>query len=149
MQIKLLNSELIEQIKDLFDAQMSNPVELLYFSTKDHCETCDETRQLLDEIASISDKLYVSNFDIDENPQLAQKYNVRLTPGLVIAAREADKLLDYGIRFAGIPSGYEFSSFLQSIILVSKRNSGLKPAIRNQLNGLMKPVQLHVFVTPT
>ena len=46
--------------------------------------------------------------------------------------------MDYGIRFAGIPSGYEISSLLHAIILVSKRDSGLKPAVRNQLNDVKK-----------
>lgn len=149
MLIKSLNNELIDQITELFDAQLNYPVELVYFSKKDQCETCDDTTQLLEEIASISDKLYLRNFDIEENSQLAERYGIHLMPGLVIAGRDQDKLIDYGIRFTGIPSGYEFSSLLQSIILVSKRDSGLKPAIRNQLKELRKPVQLHIFVTPT
>ena len=90
MLLKLLNDELVEQIKELFDAQWMYPVELKYFSYIDQCQTCDHTIQLLVEITRISDKLFISNHDIDENPQPAQKYNVRLTPGLVITVRDQD-----------------------------------------------------------
>jgi alkyl hydroperoxide reductase subunit AhpF len=54
----------------------------------------------------------------------------------------------YGIRFAGIPSGYEFNSLVRAMIQVYERASGLKPAIRGQLEELKIPVQLHVIVTP-
>jgi len=72
-----------------------------------------------------------------------------MAPELVIAGREGDTLIDYGIRMAGIPSGYEFSSLIQDIIMVSGRDSGLKPDVRQALKKLEKPVHLQVFVTPT
>jgi glutaredoxin-like protein len=57
--------------------------------------------------------------------------------------------MDYGVRFAGIPSGHEFSSLIEGLILVSGRDSGLSGEIRKQLRGLKNPVLLQVFVTPT
>ena len=86
---------------------------------------------------------------MDENPQLAEQYNMELAPGIVITGREETEIIDYGIRFAGIPSGYEFSSLIQAIILVSKRDSGLKPEVRTELKYITTPINLKVFVTPT
>ncbi len=43
MQVNLLDNEHIRQIKDLFDVQLAYPVEELYYSSKDLCETCGET----------------------------------------------------------------------------------------------------------
>ena len=149
MTVKLLNEEIYQQIKELFDSQLDQPVEILYFSKLDPCKECDETHQLLEEIISISDKLHLIAYNVDDNPQQAQQYKVNLAPGLVITGRDADKLLDYGIRFAGIPSGYEFSSLIQAIILVSKRDSGLKSEVRSELKSLTTPIDLKVFVTPT
>ena len=149
MPVKLLNEEICKQIKELFDIQMEQPVEIIYFSKLDPCNECDETYQLLEEIISVSDKLHLSAYNIEDNPQLAQQYKVNLAPGLVIAGRDADNLLDYGIRFTGIPSGYEFSSLIQALILVSKRDSGLKSEVRSELKSLTTPVNLKVFVTPT
>jgi len=145
----MLNQELTNQIKELFATQLIYPIMVLYFFRKNGCDTCDETSQLLDEITSLSDKLQITKYDLDENPAVAQKYNVQLTPGLVVAAGRTGELTDYGIRFAGIPSGYELGSLIHSIIMVSKRDSGLNPDVRDQLRDLKKPVQLQVFVTPT
>lgn len=149
MLVKLLNEELTNQIKELFDGQLIHPVELLYFYNNDACETCHETEQLLDEIATISDHIQINKYDLNANSSIAQKYHVELAPGLVVAGGGNGDPIDYGIRFAGIPSGYEFGSLIQAIVLVSKRDSGLKPEVRHQLKDLKKPIHLQVFVTPT
>ncbi len=149
MLVKILNEELTNQIKEIFTTQSMHPVELLYFSSKITCETCDETGQLLEEIVALSDKLHLNLYDLDVDHVVAQKYNAHLAPSIVIAGGGSEGPIDYGIRFSGIPSGYEFGSLIQAIILVSNRDSGLKPAIRNELGELKKQVHLQVFVTPT
>jgi len=149
MQLKIINGELVDQIKDLFESRLENPVELLYFISPDDCDTCAEAEQLLDEIASLSSKIHITKYDIIQNLAVAQKFNVQLTPGLVIAGGGKKAPVDYGIRFAGIPSGYEFGSLIQAIVLVSGRDSRLKPGTRRQIKELAKPVHLQVFVTPT
>ncbi len=149
MSIKILNLDLTTQINGLFEAQLNNPVELIYFHNPDTCDMCEETSQLLDEICTLSSKLHLTKYVMDENLPIAEKYNVHLAPGLVVAGGGDGMPIDYGIRFAGVPAGYEFGSLIQAIILVSKRDSGLKPAIRDQLKEIQQPVHLQVFVTPT
>jgi glutaredoxin-like protein len=56
---------------------------------------------------------------------------------------------DYGIRFYGIPSGYEFASLLEAIRLVGSDEVDLQPAMRQFLEGLTAPLHLQVFVTPS
>jgi len=56
---------------------------------------------------------------------------------------------DYGIRFYGLPAGYEFSTLLDAILAVSMGDSGLLPASREKLAKLAQPLHLEVFVTPT
>ena len=56
---------------------------------------------------------------------------------------------DYGIRFYGVPMGYEFSSLLDAIVSVSKADSGLGSETRETLQKLTQPLHLMVFVTPT
>lgn len=79
----------------------------------------------------------------------AKQYKVDKAPGLVIAGRDGERILDYGIRFAGIPSGHEFSSLINSLLLVSGRDSGLNQNTRQALSELTEPVDMLVFVTPT
>jgi alkyl hydroperoxide reductase subunit AhpF len=149
MSIKILNIELTNQIKEVFDKQLIHPVELIYFYNQDTCETCEETGQLLDEISELSTKLKLTRHVLEENLATAEKYNIHLVPSLVIAGDGESEPVDYGVRFSGIPAGYEFGSLIQAIVLVSKRDSGLRPAVRDQLKQLDKPIHLQVFVTPT
>ena len=147
--MNLLNDNLRNQLKMLFEAELINQVELVYFFSQDNCITCGETGDLLVEIASLSNKILVNEYEINENPELAKAYGIQLTPGIVITGRNQDEIIDYGIRFLGIPSGYEFSSLIHSIILASKRDSGLQPNTRQELKKIRTPIQLKVFVTPT
>ncbi len=146
---KLLNDEISAQVQELFKTELVNPVELVFFSGPDGCETCREAGQLLDELVALSDLLTIKKYDLAENPQVARQYNVEHVPALVIASRIKDKTFDYGIRFLGIPAGYEFNSLIHAIQFVSKRDSGLKPEIRDALKKVTSPLLLKVFVTPT
>ena len=56
---------------------------------------------------------------------------------------------DYGIRFYGLPAGYEFAALLDGILAVSKGDSGLQPESREKLAQLTQPLHLQVFTTPT
>ena len=144
----LLNDDIKSQVEEAF-AQLDNPVEVLFFGQKEDCEYCDQTLQLVEEVTALSDHIHLSQHDVDTNADMAEMYNVDKTPGLVIASRENGQLVDYGVRFAGVPSGHEFSSLIQDIILVSGRDSKLSEQTREMLADLKKPVSLQVFVTPT
>jgi glutaredoxin-like protein len=141
---KLLDDRILTQIKEIFTAQLKHPVEVLFFGQKQNCEYCDEIHQLLEEVKSASDKLGLSIY-----ADVARQYNIDKAPTLVLAARDGEKINDYGVRLAGIPSGHEFGSLIQSLIMVSGRDSGLNPNTREALKSLDKPVHLQVFVTPT
>jgi len=145
---QLLNEQIQKQIKDLFK-QLKEPVLILFFGAKKGCEHCEETRQLVEEVSSLSEKIELSLHDLEEDAGIAEQFNVDKTPGLVIAAKDDEQIFDYGVRYAGIPSGHEFSSFISDIVTVSKRDSGLGVQSREFLKKLDEPVHLQVFVTPT
>lgn len=145
---QLLNDDITRQIQEVF-TDLKNPVHLMFFGSQSDCPYCDDTRQLVEEVADISDQLSLAIYDVDADADLAARYNVDKTPGLVIAAREGEQITDFGVRLAGIPSGHEFTSLIQDIILVSNRDSGLNPQTRAILKDLDEPILLQVFVTPT
>jgi glutaredoxin-like protein len=148
MENKLLNQEILAQLKEIF-TQLKQPVQVLFFGKQTDCEYCNETLQLTQEVVALSDKLSLDVYDLDKNAQLAAQYNVDKAPALVLVGKDGDQVVDYGIRFFGIPSGHEFSSLIHSLILVSGRDSGLSLQTRQMLSALKKPVHLQVFVTPT
>lgn len=146
---QLISEDITKQIREVFK-QLKHPVQLLFFGSETDCEYCKEIRQLLEELTRLSDQLSLSLHDVDREPDLAQHYQVTgKAPATIIAAKEGDQLTDLGIRYLGIPSGHEFTTLIQSILLVSGRDSGLAPQTRDFLKKLTKPLHLEVFVTPT
>jgi glutaredoxin-like protein len=144
----LLSDDVRKQVSEAF-AQLQEPVQILFFGSQEQCEYCDDTLKLVEEVAALSKQLNVQAFDVEADADIAENYNVSLTPGLVIAAEGEDGPVDYGVRYAGIPSGHEFSSLIQDLILVSGRDSGLNEQTRDFVANLKEPVHLQVFVTPT
>lgn len=144
----LLNDDIKQQVSQFFE-QMQEPVQVLFFEKKTDCEYCAETRQIIEEVTALSDKIDLVVYDLEADQAVAGQYKVDKAPGIVIAGRDGEQVLDYGIRFAGIPSGHEFSSLIHDMILVSGRDSGLSSQTKEILKGLDNPVHLQVFVTPT
>ena len=145
---KLLDVRIVEQIREAF-AQLKEPVQLLFFGSKENCQYCEETRQLLEEVVAIDNKLGLEVYDLQEHAETARKFNVNKAPMIVIAARDGEETADLGIQFSGAPSGMEFGTFINDIILVSGRDSGLAEQTRTFLRNLEKPIHLQIFVTPT
>lgn len=145
---KVLNAQVAKQVHDAF-AEMKEPVQVLYFGSKDNCEYCSETQQLLEEVTATHDKLELSVYDIDEHQDVARQFNVTNAPGIVIAAKNGSEVTDLGVQYSGIPSGHEFSTLINDILMVSGRDSGLSEKTRDALKNLKQPLHLQVFVTPS
>ena len=145
---KVLNDQITKQITEAF-AEVKEPVQVLFFGSKDNCEDCNETQQLLEEVTALNDKVELSVYDMQEHQDVTSKFNVTNAPGIVIAAKDGAEVTNLGIQFSGIPSGHEFSTLINDIVIVSKRESGLNEKTREFLKNLDKPLHLQVFVTPT
>lgn len=140
----LLQDKDKETVKTRFQEGLVNPVKLVNFTQALECEFCVETRRLVEEVAALSDKitLEVYNFAIDK--EKVEEYKVDKIPAIAIIGEK-----DYGVRYYGIPSGYEFSSLIEDIIDVSKGEVELLPATKEALAGITEPLHFQVFVTPT
>jgi len=145
---KLLNDQVTGQIQQAFDT-LTNPVQILFFGAQSGCEYCNETLQLLTEISALDKRVHLSVHDLETDAALAAQFQVNKTPGIVIAGKDGDQILDLGIQFSGIPSGYEFSTLINDILLASHRDSGLSVETRDFLKALSQPLLMQVFVTPT
>src|SRR5512137_3044405 len=148
MSEKLLDDQIVVQLREAF-VNLKLPVAVLFFGSRENCEYCEDTRQLLEEVTAIDGKLSLTVYDIDSDAEVAAHYRVDKTPGIVIAAKDGEQITDLGIQYSGIPSGHEFSTLIQDILLVSSRDSGLSTQTREYLKTLDKPLHLQVFVTPT
>jgi glutaredoxin-like protein len=143
---ELLDEKIKKQVREAF-AGLQHPVQILFFGTKENCEYCNDTRQLLEEVVSLSPSLGLSTFDLKDDAALAMQYRVNRVPAFAVAAKDGEQLVDTGIRYSGIPAGHEFNTLIQDIILVAGRDSGLKASTREFLKTLQEPIHMQVFVT--
>jgi len=124
---------------------MQEPVRILVFSQEIECEFCKEARELAQEVASLMpDKVSVEVYDFVKDEARAKEYGVDKVPAIVVLGGK-----DYGVRFYGIPYGYEFNTFMETIINVSKGTTNLSEDTKAKLKALDKPVHIQVFVTLT
>jgi len=124
--------------------QMEGPVKLVNFTQELECPTCRETGQLLQELSGLSEKLSLEVYNFQLDKQQVSQYQIDKIPATVVAG-----VKDYGIRFYGLPAGYEFATLLEDILAVSRGKSALSPATIERLRTLDRPLHLQVFVTPT
>ncbi len=141
----LLDEHVREEVKREF-ADLTGKVKLLVFTQEFECDYCAETRALAEELAEISEKIGVEVHDLLGSKAVADKYGIDKIPAIVVLG-ENDK--DYGIRFFGVPAGYEFSSLLEAIKMASSGDSGLSPESREAVKTIANPVHIQVFVTLT
>ena len=125
-------------------AALSTPVRLLFFEQSLGCESCTPTRQLLDQIAELSDHITLDKLNLVLDKDTAAHYAVDRAPATVISAPGTDR-----IRFYGAPFGRELISFVEAIRMTGTRETGLSERSRAQLKGISKPVDVKVFFTPT
>jgi glutaredoxin-like protein len=139
----LLDAKTREQVAAEL-ADLENPVRLVMFTQTFECQYCGETRQLCEEIADLSDQISVEVYDFVADEDKVDEYGIDKIPAIAVVGAK-----DYGVRFYGIPSGYEFMSLLDSIKTVSAGEVELMPETTAFLKGLKKPLHIQVFVTPT
>lgn len=124
--------------------KLKDEVKITLFTQKLECQYCDQTHKLLEEVTGLSDKLSLQVFNFTVDKEKAQEYGVDKIPATIVEGAK-----DYGIRFYGIPSGYEFTSLLEAISIVSQGDSGLSPDSKRKIKTVDKPVHIQVFITPT
>ena len=141
-----------EVIRRRFAADLEADVRLLLFLPAtgglalpgEDWEMAEYARQITTEVASLSDRLHVEEYGLLSHPEEARRYGIQFAPAIVFLGRE-----DYGIRYLGLPGGYEFVTLLETIVAVSRGRGELTDATRTVLPTMPGEVHLQVFVTPT
>jgi len=138
-----------EKLRESF-AEMTNPVRVLFFTQTLDCEPCVQTRQILDELPPLSDKIAIEEVNFILEKDKAAQYGIDRVPALaLVGAGAAGEPRDTRIRFLGTPSGYEFISLVQAVMLAGGHASNLTPANRARVEAVTTPTTIQVFSTPT
>ncbi|HMB88588.1 MAG TPA: hypothetical protein VKS62_19525 [Methylomirabilota bacterium] len=124
--------------------RIGGPVKLTVFATELGGDSNTQAVALIREVAALSDQLSVTVLNPHIDRDQAAAYGITESPAVVVEGAQ-----DYGIRFLGIPAGYEFSNLIDSIIAVSTGEAGLTDETKAALAGLTEDVTIKVFATPT
>ena len=138
-----------QALRDAF-ATMKRPIRLLFFTQSVGCETCLQTRQILDELPLLTDKITIEEVNLILDLDRVKAYAVERVPAIAIAYEEDGAVKDSRIRFIGTPAGYEFISLIQAILLVGGgRASTLTAENRARVEAVEEAVTIQVFSTPS
>ena len=125
--------------------KLTGPVKLVVFSQElEAAELCRQNEALVREVAELSDKITVEVLNPAIDRDRATAYGIDQVPAIVVEGAR-----NYGLRFLGIPAGYEFSNLLDSMIIASSGETGLSEATKTSLGSLTTDVEIKVFSTPT
>ena len=125
--------------------RIQGPVRLVVFSQELVAgDLCRQNEQLIREVAALDDRITVEVLNPVIDRERAEGYGIDQVPATVVEGAR-----DYGLRFLGIPTGYEFSNLLDSIIGASSGETGLTDATKTSRAGLTGDVTIKVFSTPT
>jgi alkyl hydroperoxide reductase subunit AhpF len=144
----LISSADQERLRESF-AAMTRSVRLLFFTQTLDCETCMETRQILDELPPLSDKIAIQEVNLILEGETAKAYGIDRAPAVALTYEENGVVADTRIRFLGAPAGYEFISLVQAVLLAGGREPQLTAESRTRLAAVDRPVTMQVFTTPT
>ena len=128
-------------------AALTHDVTLLFFTqTIGAPETVLIAKQLIDEVAGLSDRITVEEVNLILDRERSAQFGIDRVPGIVLLRDGADTRM----RFLGAPAGYEFSSLVEAIVLAGTGDSGLTDDSRQLIaEQATAPVDIMVFVTPT
>src|SRR5690606_38349108 len=143
-----LDAELKEQVRQVL-SPLQEEVELVVYRGSGLIvpgrDQPGEERAMLElarEVAETSDKVSVVERFL-AGDEAAAEAGITLTPTTVFRRKGSDSL---NVRFAGLMSGYEFSTMLETILLVGGVHEleGL-----DEVRAIGVPLRLRTFVTPT
>ena len=123
-------------------AAMEKEVKLVVFS-KENCNFCSETLEICNELSEMGKKLSIQSYTIEANREESKRYGVDTAPAIIIEGKTS------GVRFYGLPGGFEFTSLIEGIIDVSNGTTSLSPETKKSLASLKKNAHIMVFVTQT
>jgi alkyl hydroperoxide reductase subunit AhpF len=132
------------RVRELLDA-LERPVELLVAHGPEETplpgardiDFGAETERIVEGLAALSDRV---TFRVEDEPPGFERY-----PAIAVLPEGEDA----GVRYYGLPWGYELASLVGAVIEAGRAAPSLKPESLERLAALDRDLVIDVFVTPT
>lgn len=142
--MSLIPDDRKEALRNDLKERVIDPVKIVMFTQEVECRFCSDTRQLVQELATLNDRITVEVYDFVVNADKAKEYCIDKIPALAIIGAK-----DYGVRIYGIPYGYELQTLIEAVVNVSSGRTDLSDKTKAILAEVKAPVHIQVFVTLT
>ena len=142
-----------EYLRERFARELVSQVRIDFFTQKESsifvpgrqpCQYCKPTRQMLEEVAALSDLISLRQHTIDEDREAFTRHGVDKIPAVVFPAGDGRWL-----KYYGFPGGHEFMTLVETIVDLSRGERLLTDGACKRLRKLKKGVLIQVFVTPS
>lgn len=141
-----------ELLRDSFRDDLQNSVKIIAFTRRTddsdeqglECEFCRETEQLINELGELSEKIEVEMRAFSPNDSTVKELGIDKIPAIILAS---DSIT--GVRYYGIPGGFEFSSLVEDLVDVSRNSTDLSIEAKDKIRAVDADIHIQVFVTPT
>lgn len=138
----LIGKEDAAEIGRHFRSRLVDEIGLLLFTSKRGCIYCTQTKQLLGEIASLSDRIRLEVLDRDEGSARADELEVEYAPTTVITGASGARLY-----YLGMPAGRQLRSLIEDVIDVSRGRTDMDEETRAIIGRVSSETVIKVFVT--
>jgi glutaredoxin-like protein len=131
-------------LTETFADKLRSDVTVLFFTQEHECMYCRETREFVEELTALSDKLHLETYDLVNDAEVAEAHGIDKIPAIKLIGEE-----DHGVRYYGMPMGYEFTVIVEDIIDVSWGTSNMDPETMGNVMPIDTKTHIQVFVSPT
>lgn len=139
------------QLKRTFRKDLKAPVTMHLFTREPspiaipgrECPTCEQTQQLIEEVAGASPKITLNLHDFFGDAAIAAEMGVSQIPALILGDDKPPRM-----KFYGAPLGYQMAAIVETIRFMSRGVSPLRNDTRRSLRRLTRPVHVQVIVSP-
>lgn len=123
--------------------KIGSPVKMRVFAVPDHCVFCNTVEELVGKLSEMSDRVRVVRSGFDPDEPAARDYGIERHPALIIDGKR-----DFGMRFSGIPMGFQFGVLVEDLVMASIGVTDLSEEAKIKLRDVKSPVDIQVFTLP-
>jgi thioredoxin 1 len=139
----LINSQSRELLEKKYGQELKEDVGVQVFTreviiTGENPEYAQFSKEFIKELSQISNKIKAKYSSFGDDA--AKKLDLSFSPTIVIGEESG-----YSVQYWGAPAGHIASSLIETLSLVSQRQSGLNPSLREKLKHIDKNVLIETF----
>ncbi len=141
----IIDSKTKERLKVKFEKELIAPVDVKVFTRNIVLRNEDPqytrfAKELVQEFAEVSSKIKAEFYSLEDT--LATKLNLSLSPTVLVGRDNG-----FNIEYWGAPAGQESATFIETIIMVSTKTTGLSKNLQEKLKEIENNVLLETFIT--